>query len=547
MIIMNKNLIQTNGITRRKVLEGLGLLGTSALAGCSSIDVTASEGAGLADVRVAQVLSPTTLDPLTIKDVPSEQVASQVFQGLYTYGESTEIVPELAERKPEVSNGGTTYTVHLAPEARFHNGQPVTAEDVKYSFEEPLTEQPEVPWERPAPSNEWKLGMIDSVKTSDEQTVRFELSYPYPAFDHVLTRLIVPKSVREKDPVAFARDPIGSGPFEVDLFKPGKYALLTRWEDYWDTPKPQVEQVKFIPVFSGLTRTMSLWTNQNHITETVEPKFWEVTKGFSNTRVESVDSFWYYYLGFNCNEGPTTDPRVRKAIDYCVNMDEMVKNMIAPAGKRQYSPLPRRLAKEWDMPLQEWAKIPHEKDIPRAKELFAEAGVDHWAPKIAVPGTKSSGDELREKIAEAVVEGLGSATFLQASVDKYPWPLFQEKILTGADYDMFIGDWVGYPDPDAFTYPLFHEDNEGETNGTFYQNEKLMEQLHKARKTDKRDKRKRLYESAITTVLEDRVHLPLYMLKNSFGLRDSVKGFTPHPMTTINPRFVGRKNSIFLE
>ena len=534
-----------NGITRRDVLGGIGALGTTALAGCSDVDLTASSG--VADVRVAQVLSPTSLDPLTLNGVPSEQVASQVFQGLYTYGNGMEIVPELAAREPHVSRGGRTYTAELVEDARFQNGQPVTAEDVKYSFEEPLQTKPERPWNRPAPPNEWEVDMIDTVKTPDERTLRFELSYPYPAFDHVLTRLVVPKAVRERDPEAFARDPIGSGPFEVDLFKPGKYAILSRWESYWDTPKPQVEQVKFIPVFSGLTRTMSLWTNQNQITETVEPKFWQVTKGFPNTRVSAVDSFWYYYLGFNCNKGPTTDPRVRQAIDYCVDMDEMVEHMIAPAGRRQYSPLPRRLAEEWEMPLKEWEQIPRTKDIPRAKELFNEAEVDHWAPKIAVPATKSSGDELREKMAEAVVEGLGSATFLQATVDNYPWPVFQEKILTGADYDMFVGDWVSFPDPDAFMYPLFHEDNEGETNGTFYTNDEVMDQLLRARRIDEHEKRKTLYKSAITTVLKDRVHLPLYMLRNSFGLSEKVKGFEPHPMTTINPRFVSHENNIHLE
>ena len=537
----------TNGITRRRVLQGLGAAGVSSLAGCTGVDLTAAQGAGTADMRIATVLPPATLDPLTMTEVPAEQVASQVFQGLYTYGEGTDLVPELAAGPPEESQDGTTYTVELVPDARFQNGDPVTAEDVKYTFTEPLKEDPTVPWDQPAPAHEWELEMIDRVETLDDRTVRFHLSYPYPPFHHVLTQLVVPKSVRESDPEAFARDPVGSGPYEVDLFKPGKYALLTRWGNYWDSPKPQVDSVKFISVYSGLTRTMSLWTHQNHLVESVEPKFWEVTDGFAGANVEAVDSFWYYFLGFNCHEGPTSDPRVRKAIDYCVDVDEMVKHMVAPAGERQYSPLPRRVAEKWEMPLDEWEAIPNGKDVGRAKELFDEAGVEQWQPKIAVPGTKSSGDELREKMAQAVVGGLSSATFLQATVDKYPWPLFQEKVRSGSGYDMFVGDWVGNPDPDSFAYPLFHENNEGETNGTFYKNPTVMEELLRARKTDGRAERRRLYESALTTVLEDRVHLPLYMLKNSFGVRTTVQGFSPHPMTTVNPRLVGLENSVSLD
>lgn len=534
------------GISRRTALQTLGLAGATALAGCQRIEgVIGDSGTGQSKIRIAMELPPTVLDPVVIDTVPSAQVASQIFQGLYTYGEGSKLVPELAEGKPEVSDNGTTYDVKLTPEAHFHNGHPVTAEDVKYSFTAPLSTDPQLPWRHGTPTK-WEVEMIKAIETPDEHTVTFKLNYPYPAFDHMLTRSIVPKAVREPDPATFASEPVGSGPYEVTRFVPGKYALLTRATNYWDTPTANIDQVKFVAVSAGLTRTMSLRSGQNQLIEPVHPKLWRATETIKTANVQSTDSYDYVYLGFNCNAGPAQDSRVRKAVDYCVNFDKMVRRMIEPAGVRQYGPVPRPMAEEWQFPIEEWKNIPYKRDVNTARRQLADAGVQAWAPTIAVPGTKSSGDELSEMLANAVVQGLNLAGFQQASAEKYAWPVFQKKILTGAasDYDMFIGRWSGMPDPDTFVYPLFHWSLEGETNGTFYRNPDVMESLRKAHEIDMHNERKQLYADAITTLLEERVHIPIYRPKISFGVKQEVRGFSPHPIAEENPQLVGNDHAV---
>ncbi|WP_266079528.1 ABC transporter substrate-binding protein [Haladaptatus caseinilyticus] len=535
---MNEN---SNTIDRRTALKGIGAVaGSAALAGCTGVAGRSGE-----QLRYAQVLTPVSLDPIAVDDPWSGQVQSLVFEGLYTYDFGMNLVPVLANGKPKRSDDGKKYTVELRDEARFQNGTSVTAEDVTYSFEKP--NQEETP-----PPTKWHVDMIRSMKTLGEKKVEFALENPYPGFEHTLTRPVVPKSIREEDPAAFGKKmTIGSGPYRIDRFKPGKYATLTSWKNHWRSQGEPIRRAKFVPNHAGLARTMSLKTGQNDIVERIQPKLWQTTKDFPDSTVVSAESYHYHFVGFNCSSGtPTAKPKVREGIDALLSMDELVKHLVEPAGRRQYGPLPRQVAKSWDMPLEEWKRIPKKKSHHEAKKLIkGEAGLKSWSPKIAVPGTKSSGDKMREKVAETIVHGLKKMGFRKARTVKYPWPKFRELVTNGdqGNYAMFVGSWAGYPDPDTFLYPLFHSNNEGLTNGTYYRDESVMKQIENARRTSNRGKRQRLYEESIRTILEERVHLPAYTLHNSFGVKNRVSGFRPHPISQVNPLLVSPDGSMSLD
>ncbi|PSQ27253.1 ABC transporter substrate-binding protein [Halobacteriales archaeon QS_9_68_17] len=513
-----------SGLSRRRYLEAVGAAGVVGLAGCSG-DGGGGAGGGSGNgngLTLAQVKGPVEFDPIVLNDVPSDQITNQVVEGLYTYNEEgTDIKPELAAGDPEQNEDGTRWTVEIDENATFQNGDPVTAEDVKYSFEAPVEEETE---------NATELNMIDTVETDGERTVHFNLKYPFGPFKQVLTWYVVPKSVREDDKEGFNQNPVGSGPFEFDDWQEGDFARITRWDDYWGDSQPDLEQVEFVPVEEPTTRVTSITTGENDVIEEIPPKLWDQVEGEDNVSIEEVDAMGYFYLAFNCNEGPTTDPEVREAIDYTFSMDQAVENFVEPTGVRQYSPLPKTVAENWDMPLDEWQNVPNDKDIDEAKSILDgnDNVPDDWTARIIVPP-----DNKREQLGITVANGIEEAGY-SANVQRLDWGAFLDQYVSGDpnDYNMYPLGWSSTIDPDDYLYYFFVEESHGVTDGTYYNG--ISDQIVEARQTPDREERKRMYEEAITTMLEDRAHLPSYNLKNSFGVREYVNDFRAHPINSFS-------------
>ena len=547
-------------IDRRTFLAGAGAAGVTTVAGCAGggggegdtpadetdggmedTETTGSDTGG-GTLSLAQVKSPLEFDPVVLNDVPSDQVASLLFEGLYTYDEGTGIVPELATGEPEVSDDGLQYVVEMTGDATFHNGDPVTPEDVKYSFEAPVDEETD---------NASTFNMIDSITVVDDTTVQFDLAYPFGAFMTSLTAGIVPKSVREEDKEAFnTSQPVGSGPFEFDDWQEGDFVDLVRYDDYQGEPMANLEAINFQPVEEATTRVTTLRNGENDVIEEIPPKLYSTVRGIEDASIDEVPGIGYFYLSFNCNEGPTADPRVREAVDYCFSMDSAVENYVEPTGVRQYSPFPASIAEEWEFPVDQWAEIPHDKDIDEATALFEEAGVSmDYSWRIIVPP-----DNKREQIGISVSNGLKEAGFDDVSVQRLDWGAFLDQYVSGdeADYNMYTLGWSGVPDPDSFTYYMFGrtDDTLGVTNGSYYGADsdagvEAAEQIVAARESADREERKRLYTEAVTTILEDRAHLPAYNLKNSFGVKEYVGDFTSHPVDSF--QLVTDRNNVSVD
>jgi peptide/nickel transport system substrate-binding protein len=491
-----------------------------------------SDSGNAATFRLGQAKSPVHFDPIRLIGVPAHMVMNRVFSKLYTYDEGTNLVPNVATSLPEVSREGTRYVVEITDEARFHNGDPVTAEDVVYSAMAPVREQT---------GEATNFKMISEASVVDETTVQFDLEYAYAMFPQSLTMKVVPKAVREDDPETFRTEqPIGSGPFEFVDWQENEFVELSRWDDYWGE-MPNVDGIEYTPIPEPTTRVTTLKNGESDAIQSVPPKVYPTVQGMDDTTLLEEPAIGYYYVAFNCNEGATTDPRVREAVDSCVDMDSVVEKFIEPAGVRQYSPLPRPLAEEWEMPLDQWESIPHSKDTDRAASLFEEAGVPgDWSATILVPP-----DDKREQIGVSVANGIKEAGY-DAEVVRLDWGTYIDTFDTGnkEDYQMYVLGFSGLPDPDAFVYNLFHTDQIGANNGTYYDDQTVMDRIVQARKSTEREERRRLYADVVTTVLEDRVHLAAYNLKNTFGVKGQVSDFQVHPVSQLNPRMVSGYNNV---
>ncbi|NHN61629.1 MULTISPECIES: ABC transporter substrate-binding protein [Halorussus] len=532
-------------IPRRQILQATGATGIVALAGCaggnSSDQATTTGETTTTDnssgesgqtnsggtLNVAQHLQPSRFDPILQYSNPDALIGNRVFSKLYTYNEGTETVPNVAKSDPEISNNNTRYVIPLREDVTFHNGDPLTAEDVAYSFMAPIEEETPL---------SGIFQVIDSATVVDEHTVQFDLKYPFAMFDDVLTHHIVPKSVREDDKEAFnTEQPVGSGPFQFVDWEESSYVSLERWDDYWGDELPNLSGVRFEPITESTTRVTELRTGDQDLIETIPPKLWNTVGSMQDASIDAVESIGYFYVAFNLNEGPTQNLKVREAIDYTFSMDDAVQQFIEPAGVRQYCPMPGPIVEDWGFPAEQWQDIPNDKDVAQAKQLFAEADVpSDWNCKIIVPP-----DDNRENIGISIANGIKEAGY-NANVQRLDWGTLLSQAYTGNadDYNIYVLGWVRYPDPDDFMFNLFHPDAEGANQGVYYRNEEVAQQISQARKSIDREERKQLYTQAITTILEDKVHLPAFNYKNSFGVRSSVQDFGVHAVAPINPRLL---------
>ena len=525
-------------VSRRKVLAG-GAAGTSLLlAGCSGggdggdgsggNGSTGSDGGDGGDggsaptLFFAQAKGPLDMDPVVMNDVPSAQIAGRIFDGLYEYTDGVSLEPKIAADMPTVERDGTRFIVPIREDAQFQNGDPVTAEDVVHTMTAPIEEETQ---------NASEVDMIDTGEVIDETTAQFDLKYPYGAFTIAMARNVVNASVRQEDTEAYNMDPVSSGPFQLAEWEPESFATLERWDDYWDSDNlPEIGAVEFDPIVEQTTRVTELETGNVDVIESIPPQLYETVEANQNATLTEEPGIGYFYLAFNCGEGPTSDPLVREAIDYCVSMDQAVENFVEPAGVRQYSPFPSSISEEWNFPTDEWSDIQHDQDLEEAQALFEEAGVPmdyNW--RIIVPP-----DNKREQIGISIGDGLQNAGFQNVEVQRLDWGTFLDAYVTGSedDYNMYTLGWSGSPDPDTFAYNLLSQETEGVTNGTFHDLDEASSKLTQARESADREERRQLYIEATTSLLEERVHLPAYNLNNSYGVRNVVEGFSSHPIST---------------
>jgi peptide/nickel transport system substrate-binding protein len=503
--------------------------------GTSSDESTESSGGTL---QVAQVKSPADWDPVLQLGGPAAIVGERFYSNLYTYDEGTNVVPDdLVTGMPETERDGQRWIVEIVDDATFHNGDPITAEDVAYTYRAPIEEETRMAT---------TYSMVDSIEVIDETTVQFDLDYSYAAFASGLAQMgVVPKSVREEDPEAFnTTSPVGSGPFRFVEWRENQYTYLEKWDDYWGEKDPNVDRIEWIPIPEPTTRITEFKSGDIHLMQGIPPKLYSTVESMGNAQVHETPALSYRYLTFNLNEGETTKPQVREAIDRTFDMDQFVEKFVAPAGVRQYQPIPIPTAKAWDMPIEEFESMAVGKDVDRAKTLLDDANVpSDWTCTLLSPP-----DDVRENLCVTVANGIKEAGY-DAEVQRLDWGTYLETFASGNedDYQMYALGWSVTPDPDYQMYSMYHESGAGSNHGHYWSDDEVMQMIEESRRTTDRERRRELYIEIQKEVISQRVQLPGWNLKETWARKDAVQDFQVHPVPTENPRIVTGYNNVSLD
>lgn len=450
-----------------------------------------------------------TLDIHATNDAPSAKVSGQIYDTLVKQDMNMNIVPGLAESWTQIDD--TTTEFKLRKGVKFHNGNEFTANDVKFSLDR-MKSSPQVAH---------IIKAVSSVEVVDDYTVRVKTETPFgPLLSHLAHNAagILNKEAVEKGGSGYGQSPVGTGPYKFVNWQAGDRITLTVNPEYY-LGKAPTEKVIFRSIVEGTNRTIGLETGEVDIAYDIDPVDKNMVKDNSGLELIEEPSLSTTYIGFNVEKESLKDKRVRQAIAYAINTQDMVDAVYQGAAERANSSIGPKVfgynpnAKSYDY------------NPEKAKELLKEAGYEK--------GLKlklwTNDNPVRRDIAVIAQDQLKQVG-IDVTIETLEWGAYLDGTARG-DHDLYILGWVSVTgDADYGLDPLFNSANRGGAgNRSFYSNPRVDELLVKGRSSVNPEERKAYYYEIQDIVQEDVPVLTLVYPTQNIGEQKTVKGFQMHP------------------
>ena len=477
-------------------------------------------------IVVGLVAEPVNLDPAQVTDLNSGRVGRRIVETLVTFPEeSTQVVPGLAESWT-ISKDGLKYTFKLRKNIKFHDGTAFDAESVKFSIERQFN--PEHPFNKLGkyPFANYFFGNVKAVEVVDPSTVEFVLKEPRASFLTVLTAAaasIVSPTAVKKFGADYALTPVGTGPFKFASWERGQRVVLEKNPAYWKFPV-KLDRVVYRPIVEDQARLTELLTGSLDLIVGVPPDYVGQLENHAKVSLLRQVGSHVWYLGINNEKKPFTDKRVRQAMNYAVNKEAIVRDVLKGTGAVSAGPV---LPKTWGA---DPGLRPFPYDPERAKKLLAEAGYPNgftttlWSPE--------SGSGMQSPVAmSTVIQSNLKAVGINATIQTMEWGAFLTK-LRSKEQDLFALSWMsGNEDPDMVMYPLLHSSQHTPVgpNRAMYKNPKFDELLQEARLATDQNKRAQLYRDAQKILMDDPPWIFIDHEVQTAAFSKRVQGFKLHP------------------
>jgi peptide/nickel transport system substrate-binding protein len=283
-------------------------------------------------VVIAQGVDPSTLDTMNQQETPASVVAAHIFDTLVERDQNLKAVPALAAEVPKLV-APTVWEVKLRKGVKFHNGEEFNAESVKYSLERVKTGLR-------ASSN---FRPIDHVEIVDPYTVKVHTDKPWPTFVSIMTfrqaSMNPPKAYAGKDSAFISKNPIGTGPYKLVRWSKDEEIVLEANDQYW-RGAPKIKTVVFRPIPDDAVRVAALQNGEVDVAVNIPPHLANIIAGHPKVFLSTAPSIRTLQLMFVTHEfdaqhklvgpykGVTTDKRVRQAIAYALDVDEIIKGVL---------------------------------------------------------------------------------------------------------------------------------------------------------------------------------------------------------------------------
>ncbi len=488
-----------------------------------------------------------SLDPGREYELTPPIVVGGAYERLFTIKppDIKTLVPELATEVPTTANGGissdgTVYTFKLKPGVKFASGNPLTSEDVKFSWlrMKNLKDNPSD-----------LADIIKSIDTPDAQTVKVTLSEPNATF---LARLVSPnyavldskvvqskggtsaENAKDNDKATdyLDQNSAGSGPYILKSWVRDQEIVMERNPNYWGTNKPAFDRIVIRNITDANAQRQLIEKGDADIATDLDPDTLKAIANNPDIKVVDGNTLDTFYFALNTNPDVAgkelANPKVRQAIAYAVDYDGIISGLLNDDAVRPPSVIPLGL-----LGVDEAKQFGYKQDLDKAKSLLKEAGYpDGFNMKLVYgAGGNALGLAANEVIASKLQADLARVGI---KVELVP----QDPTQRLADYragklPSTISGWTpDYLDPDGWAVP-FAVKTGSAAKRVFYDDPAAAQAAQDAAKTTDQAKRVELYTKVQQLMNQDVPFITLFQAVKPFAVRSNVKGFTYDPVLTL--------------
>ena len=506
------------------------------LAGCGNRQTQVQVADQGQILRLGNGSEPQELDPHIVTGVPEHHIIMALLEGLVTQDpKDLHPLPGMAE-KWEISTDGRVYTFHLRANARWSNGDPVTAQDFVGSFRRILT--PALaseysymlyPLEKGEAFNKGELKDFGQVgaKAIDSKTLQITLHSPTPYFLPLLCHpawFPVHLATVEKHGPVFERGSrwtrpenfVGNGPFRLKSWELNKVIEVEKNETYWNASQVKLRGIQFLPIESEDTEERAFRSGQLHVINQLSGPKIDSYRAQSPELLRIDPYLGTYFYMLNVTNAPLKDKRVRRALAMAIDRGSLVTNVLRGGQLPAYAFTPPGTAGYTAT-----ASIPY--DLAAARKLLADAGYPGGrglAPVEILYNTL----EMHKTIAETIQQMWKVNLGIEVRLRNEEWKVYLDS-KRQRQFEVARYGWIGdYVDPNTF---LDMWVTDGGNNDTGWSNPEYDRLIREAGRTGDNAKRFEFFRQAEAILLDECPIIPIYFYTHPFLISKSVKGWYP--------------------
>ncbi len=462
------------------------------------------------DLIIAQSGEAKSLDPHMGNDGFSLRINKQIYSRLVESDGDMNIIPGIATKWKQVTPEIMEFKIRKG--VKFHNGETLTPEDIKYSFKR-MIESPRISFVVPP---------IEEIIVVDDQTIQIKTKYPFgPLLAHLShpALAIVNRKAIEEYGKDYNLHPIGTGPYKFFSWDAGDKITLERNQDYFGDNQ-YFDRMIFRSIVEETSRTIALETKETDIALSIGALDKEEIRKNKDLTLLEKPSISYSYMGFNNSKDIFKNKDLRLAINYAIDKQAIIDVVLNGGGHIATSPLAPKVFGFTD----KTKAYPY--NLNKAKAYMKKSGIKDLRLNLTIfEGDRNSQtaeiiqSQLKEIGIDVVIESLEVGTFWQYTAS--------------GKHDMFLGSWGCVTgDADYGLYALYNSSAKGGAgNRTFYENKDVDKLLEDGRRSVDSNERLKIYEKIQEIIVQDAPEVMLYNRTLDVGMQSNLTGLNLHPVT----------------